>query len=74
MITIVDNVTRFEGDIQKVTTEMTILLSAFKEMLSKDYDFSNKQCNTVLAKLCEIAFMDNYERKEYLEELERIDG
>ena len=74
MIIVTENVTRIEGDAKQITTELTILLSAFKETLKKEYHLDDEQCNKILAKSCEIAFMNNLERKEYLEKLEKING
>ena len=74
MLLVTDNVTRIEGDPKQLMTELTILLASFKETLRKEYEFDPEQCNIVLAKACEIAFMGNKERKEYLDELERLNG
>lgn len=74
MILVTDNVTRIEGEPKKLMTELTVLLSSFKETLRKEYNMGNEECNMVLAKACEIAFMSNRERKEYLDMLEEIDG
>ena len=70
MITIIGNVTKIEGEPKELMTELTVLLSSFKETLRREYNMNNEQCNMVLAKACEIAFMSNRERKEYLDELE----
>lgn len=72
MILVTDNVTRIEGDAKQLMTELTVLLSSFKETLRREFEMDNDQCNAVLAKACEIAFMSNRERKEYLDELEKL--
>ena len=74
MLLVTNNVTRVEGEPKQLMTELTVLLSSFKETLRKEYNMDNEQCNTVLAKACEIAFMSNRERKEYLDELEELNG
>lgn len=74
MIVVTENVTRIEGDAKQLMTELTILLSSFKETLRREFNMDNEQCNRVLAKACEIAFMNNKERKEYLDELEKLNG
>lgn len=70
MIIVTDNVTRIEGDPKQLMIEVTMLLSSIKETLRKEYKMSNEDCNKVLAKMCEVAFMDNLTRKQYLDELE----
>lgn len=74
MLLVTNNVTRVEGEPKQLMTELTVLLSSFKETLRKEYDMNNEQCNAVIAKACEIAFMSNRERKEYLDELEELNG
>lgn len=74
MILVTNNVTRIEGDAKQLMTELTVLLSSFKETLRREFDMNNEQCNKVLAKACEVAFMSNKERKEYLDELEKLNG
>lgn len=69
MLLVTNNVTRIEGEPKKIMTELTVLLSSFKETLRKEYNMSNEDCNKVLAKSFEIALMTNRERKEYLDEL-----
>lgn len=70
MITVTGNVTRIEGEPKQLITELTVLLSSFKETLRKEYNIDNENCNAILAKVCEIAFMTNRQRKEYLDKLE----
>lgn len=70
MIIVADNVTRIEGDPKQIMTELTLLLSSFKETLKKEYKMSEEDCNKVLAKSCEIAFMDNWSRKQMLDDME----
>lgn len=72
MILVTNNVTKIEGDAKQLMTELTVLLSSFKETLRREFDMNNEQCNKVLAKACEVAFMSNKERKEYLDELEKL--
>lgn len=72
MLWVAGSVTKVEGDAKQLMTELTILLSAFKEALRREFEMDNDQCNRVLAKACEIAFMSNRERKEYLDELEKL--
>ena len=74
MILVTNNVTKIEGDAKQLMTELTVLLSSFKETLRREFDMNNEQCNKVLAKACEVAFMSNKERKEYLDELEKLNG
>lgn len=74
MLLVTDNVTRIEGDPKQLVTELTILLSSFKATLKKEYQMSEEDCNSVLAESCKIAFMDNYSRKQYLDELEGKHG
>lgn len=74
MILVTNNVTKIEGDAKQLMTELTVLLSSFKETLRREFDMDNEQCNKVLAKACEVAFMSNKERKEYLDELEKLNG
>lgn len=70
MIMVGNNVTRIEGEPKELMTELTVLLSSFKETLRKEYNLSNECCNNILLKAFEIASMTNRERKEYLDELE----
>ena len=74
MLLIIDNVTRIEGDPKQIMTELTLLLSSFKETLKKEYEMSEEDCNKVLAKSCKIAFMDNWERKQMLDDMENKYG
>lgn len=70
MITVADNVTRVEGDPKQLITEMTILLSAVKATLIKEYAMKDDDVNNILIKACDIAFMNNYQRKKLLDKLE----
>jgi hypothetical protein len=69
MIFVTNNITKIEGDAKQLMTELTVLLSSFKETLKKEFNLDNEQCNAILAKSCEIAFMTNEARKILLDEL-----
>ncbi len=69
MIEAKGNVVHIEGDSKEICTELTYLLSSFKETLIKEYDVTEDNASLVIAECCKIAFMDNLQRKEYLDNL-----
>lgn len=71
MLIVTENVTRVEGDPKQLMIEATMLLSSIKETLKKEHGMSNEDTNKLLAKMCEIAFMDNLTRKLYLDDMEK---
>lgn len=69
MIMVKGNTSKFEGHPKDLCVELTYLLSSFKDTLIKEYNISDKDANTAIAECCNIAFMNAFDRKNYLDKL-----
>ena len=69
MIEVNKNIVHLEGDPKDLCVELTYLLSSFKDTMIKEFGVSNDDASLAIAECCRIAFMDSYERKQYLDEL-----
>lgn len=69
MIEVLKDVVHLEGEPRDLCVEITYLLSAFKDTMIKEYQCSEQDVISAMSECCKIAFMNNIERKYYLDEL-----
>lgn len=69
MIEVNNNIVHIEGDSKDLCVEFTYLLSSFKDTMVKEFNISEEDISRIILECCNIAFMNNIERKQYLDKL-----
>lgn len=60
---------KLEGEPKELCVELTYLLSSFKDTMIKEFKVSEEDISKIILECCNIAFMNNIERKKYLDNL-----
>ena len=69
MIEVNKNIVHIEGDSRDLCVELTYLLSSFKDTMIKEFKIKEEDISRIIIECCNIAFMDNTARKQYLDNL-----
>lgn len=69
MIKVNKNTVHLEGEPKDLCIELTYLLSSFKDTMIKEFKVSEENISKIILECCNIAFMNNIERKKYLDNL-----
>ena len=66
MIKVNNNISKVEGTAKEICTEFTHLVVHLIKTLEKEFNLSQKESINVLNECCKIAYMDDDDRAEYL--------
>ena len=70
MLYVEGNAARIEGEHPRdLCAELTLLLSAFRDTLVKEYQVSEEEVNMAVGESVKVAFMSPLERKQHLDNL-----
>lgn len=64
------NITEFEGSPKELTFELTMILAGAKETFIKEFDISEEDSVTALKQCFDLAVMNNFQRKIFLDKIE----
>ena len=64
------SVVSLEGSAQELSIELTYIIAGFKESMMKEFNMDEEQAIDVINKFSKIAFMNNIQRKLFLDKLE----